>query len=382
MRLMVAGLSNNDGGLIFKTLGNLVEPGGVLSDWRQLEKAVEQARPDVVLLYLGQRPGQTCTLAHRVMALFPAVRIIGLAEKESPELVSMAKEAGLADLVLLSLGTGELIRAIKGVAEKRVEAPVTEGEVLALLGAKGGVGTTTVAINLAAELAADRKKRVVIVDLHLFLGDVAATLDLTPDPSVLWFIGRGGQVDSRMWANGPPRHRTGFQILGVDGDLRNAEQVNAEQVVFLLDVLRTHYDHVIIDCGSNLTEVSLAACSAADNRLIVLTDELASLLGARRRVLALQALELKAPVAHGLVNRATEGLDMPAIEEASGLKVVGTVSNAWRDVHGAMERAQVLLEAAPQSPARLDLARLAQEMGGVEVTAETRKKRAFLSFFR
>ncbi len=382
MRLMVAGLSNHDGRLIFKTLGDLVQPGGTLQDWRQLEKAVEQARPDVVLLYLGQRPGQTCTLARRVMTIFPQVQIVGLAEKETPGLVQMSSEAGLADLVILENGSEELPRAIKRISRKRTESASADGDVLALIGAKGGVGTTTLAINLASELATNKDKRVIVVDLHLFLGDVAATLDLTPDPSVLWFMGRGSQADGRMWTQGPPMHRAGFQVLGVDGDLSAAEPVTAEQVVFLVDCLRGHFDYVVIDCGSNLTEVSLAACSAADQRLIILTDELASLLGARRRVLALHQLELAPPVAYGLLNRATEGLDMPAIEEASGLKVAATISNAWRDVHGAMERAQVLREAAPQSPARTDLASLAQQIAGVEATTDERKKKAFFSFFR
>lgn len=382
MRLMIAGLSNNDGRLIFRTLGSVVEPGGVLQDWRQLEKAVEQAQPDAVLLYLGQRPGQTCTLARRVMTLYPRVQILGLAEKESPGLVASATEAGLADLVILEHGTQELISAVKRLADKSQEAARADGEVYAMLGAKGGVGTTTLAVNLASELAANQRDRVIVVDLHLYLGDVAATLDLVPDPSVLWFLARGNQADARMWTNGPPRHRAGFQVLGLEGDLRNAEPVTAEQVVFMVDTLRQYYDYVIVDCGSNLSEVSLAACSAADQRLIVLTDELASLLGSRRRVLALQALDLQPPVAHGLLNRATEGLDMPAIEDASGLKVAATITNAWRDVHGAMERAQVLREAAPQSPARADLARLAQHIGGAEQTSEARKKRAFFSFFR
>ncbi len=382
MRLMVAGLSNRDGRLIFKTLGKLVEPGGTLQDWRQLERAVEQAHPDVVLLYLGQRPGQTCTLARKVLNHYPALQIVGLVEKETPGLVELGTEAGLADLVILEQGQGELNAAFQRLHEARQQQHQADGDVLAVLGAKGGVGTTTVAINLAAELAADRNKRVVVVDLHLFLGDVAASLDLAPDPSVLWFMARGATINGRMWTNGPPMHRTGFQVLGVEGDLSAAEPVTAEQVVFLVDSLRQHFDYVVIDCGSNLTEVSLAACSAADQRLIVVTDELASLLGARRRVLALHHLDLNPPVAYGLLNRATEGFDMPAIEEASGLTMVATITNAWRDVHGAMERAQVLREAAPNSPARVDIAALAQLIGGTDANAEARRKRAFFSFFR
>jgi pilus assembly protein CpaE len=381
MRLMIAGLSETDSKIIFDALRPAIEHGGALPDWRHLEKAVEQARPEAVLLYLGARPGQALAMARRIMTVYPNVKFVGLADAESPELVQLAAEAGLADLAVLTNGTADLIAALQRLVARKAEAHVADGIVVALIGAKGGVGTTTLAINLAAELAADPKANVILVDLHLYLGDVAANLDLVPDPSALWFLTRGGQASGRMWTTGPPTHRAGFRVLGLDGDLRNAEQANAEQVVFLLDALRTHYDYVVIDCGSNLGEISLAACSAADQRYIVLTDELSSLLGARRRVIALQALELPSPVAGGLLNRGAPGADLPAIEDASGLKVVGQVANAWRDVYGAMERAQVLREAAPSSAVRGDIARLAQMIAGHDVS-DTRKKRAFFSFFR
>lgn len=382
MRLMVAGLNDHDGRLIFKALGSSVEHGGTLQDFRQLESAVTQARPDAVLLFLGARPGQALTMARRVITVFPNVLIAGMAEKDTPGLVAMATEAGLVDLIFLENGTDELVAAVRRMRTQRKTHRKADGHAVALLGSKGGVGTTTMAVNLAAELAVDRRKKVVVVDLHLFLGDVAAALDMSPDPSCLWFLTRASQADSKMWSEGPPRHRTGFQMLGLDGDLRNAEQINAEQVVFLLDCLRAHYDHVVVDCGSNLSEVSLAACSAADERLIVLTDELSSLLGARRRVLALQALELPPPVAIGVLNRSTQNSDLPAIEDASGLHLVAQVNNAWKDVHGAMERAQVLREAAPDSQVRADLAQLAKAVSGEEIPVEQRKKKAFLSFFR
>jgi len=333
------------------------------------------------MLYLGSRPGQALTMARRIMTLYPHVQFIGLADAESPELVSLASEAGLADLALLEHGTKEIVATVSRLAARRTETRSTEGQVLALIGAKGGVGTTTVALNLAAELAANKQSHVILVDLHLYMGDVAASLDMVPDPSALWFLTRGSQADGKMWSSGPPRHRTGFHVLGLDGDLRNAEQVTAEQVVFMLDALRKHFDYVVLDCGSNLGEISLAACSASDQRFIVLTDELSSLLGGRRRVIALQALELPPPVAAGLLNRATSSVDLPAIEDASGLKIVATVSNAWKEVHGAMERAQVLREAAPNSQVRSDIARLAQDIGGLEVS-DVRKKKAFFSFFR
>jgi pilus assembly protein CpaE len=147
--------------------------------------------------------------------------------------------------------------------------------------------------------------------------------------------------------------------------------------------LKERYEHVILDCGSEINEVSLAAASAADHRLVVLTDELASRSGAKRRRDALAELELGPTPARAILNRAHDASDAArkALEAVIGMPLIGHVSNAWQDAQGAMERGKTLRQHAPRSPATTDFAALLPAIAGEDHDAE-RRKRAFFNFFR
>ncbi len=381
MRLLVAGLDPPEVQQLFGPISDQVRPEGILPDWGQLEAAVDQARPDAVVLYLGLRPGQALAKARRVASLHPQLRIIALADREEPELIQAVDRAGCADLAIRALGPQDLLRALKVVSRVEEAPPAANGQAIAILGAKGGVGTTTIAVNLAAELADSTKRRVLLVDLHMFLGDAALALDIIPDPTVLSYLRQGSNLSARQWAEGPPLHRAGFRVLGLDGGIADADRVTAQQIVYLFDRLRERHDFVIFDCGSDIDEISLAALSAADRRLMVLSNEFRALLGARRRVDALKTLGLDEPMAFGVLNRdePEKPADRAMVEDATGIPVTATVANAWREVYTALQQGRVLRESAPRARVTRDLRALAGFVSGE--SAEGIRRRAFFDLF-
>lgn len=384
LKLMLAGMSEADARSLRQAVADIAHDAGYLRDWTQLEAACKQARPDLVAIDIDQRPGQVIALVKRTRAMSPGVAFLAVsAEAPSAALVRELTEAGMCDLVLLSEGPGDLRRALRAAAS-RERAPTLDGEVIAMLGAKGGVGTTLVAANLAGELAARQADRkVILVDLHVFLGDVATVLDVAPRPSVLWFLQRGAVADPRTWSEAPPTHAAGFRVLGLDGDVATVDPVSAEQVVFLCAKLRDRYHTVILDLGSDINEVTLAACSVAQQRVLVLTDEHAARSGAIRRRDALRALDLGPAPTRVILNRAQEWgpAAQERLEKAVGMPALGAVTNAWQDMQLAMERGQVLRQCAPKSPAARDLGRIADTLGGVAAD-DDRQKRTFFNFFR
>jgi pilus assembly protein CpaE len=384
LKLMLAGMSEADARSLRQAVADIAHDAGYLRDWTQLEAACKQARPDVVAIDIDQRPGQVIALVKRARAMAPGIAFLAVsAEAPGAALVRELTEAGMSDLVLLSEGPGDLRRAVRA-ASTRERAPTLDGEVIAMLGAKGGVGTTLVAANLAGELAARQPDRkVILVDLHVFLGDVATMLDVAPRPSVLWFLQRGAVADPRTWSEAPPIHAAGFRVLGLDGDVATVDPVSAEQVVFLCAKLRDRYHTVILDLGSDINEVTLAACSVAQQRVMVLTDEHAARTGAIRRRDAMRALDLGPAPTRVILNRAQDWgpAAQERVEKAVGMPVLGGVTNAWQDMQLAMERGQVLRQCAPKSAAARDLGRIADTLGGVAAD-DDRQKRNFFNFFR
>ena len=382
--MMLAGMSEANARLLRQGVTDLCVDAGYLRDWTQLEAACRQARPTVVAIEIDERPGQVLALVKRTRAMYPETTFIAVtSQPPAAALVRDATEAGLADLVLLPECPRDMRRALSNIIS-RERTPTLEGEIIAVMGAKGGVGTSVIAANLAGEFAAQNPQaRVIIVDLHVYLGDLATVLDTSPKPTVLWFLHRGAVADARTWSEAPPLHTAGLRVLGLDGDMAVADPVSAEQVVFLCARLRERYHFVVLDCGSEITEVSLAASSVANQRVIVFTDELAARTGAARRREALKALDLGPAPCRAILNRSHEWTDAyrERLERSVGMPVLGAVTNAWQDMQSALERGMVLRQSAPRCQAARDLAKITEALGGGGQEDE-RQKRTFFNFFR
>ena len=204
-----------------------------------------------------------------------------------------------------------------------------------------------------------------------------------PKPSAIWFLIRGAVADSRTWTEAPPAHDAGFRVLGLDGVLATADPVSAEQVVFLVERLKQRFEHVVLDCGADVNEVSLAAASASDQRLIVVTDELAARKGALSRKEALKELDVGPVTAKAVQNRTHKhsAESQQELEASIGMNLVGRISNDWQTAQGAMERGKTMRQHAPRSKAVADFASLADALAGAEQETE-RRKRVFFNFFR
>ena len=172
------------------------------------------------------------------------------------------------------------------------------GKAIAILGAKGGVGTTTIAANVAAELAAATSDAVLLVDLNLFLGDVGLHVGLEGEPTVMQWMANPTEHPTK---DSIQKHTCGFWVLGLAADLKDADAVEAQDVLFLLNQLRSLFDWVLMDCGTDLNEVSLTACAYADDRLLITTEQRPSLIGAKRRLDVLNSLEIPGKTAFGVM---------------------------------------------------------------------------------
>jgi pilus assembly protein CpaE len=235
------------------------------------------------------------------------------------------------------------------------------GKAVAILGSKGGVGTTTTAVNLAATLAHEQQQKVLVIDLNLFLGDVGLHLGLEKEPTVMQFL--NGTADTETIRT-ITSHRTGFSVLGLASDLSDADDVSAERVVLLMDQMRQHFDVVVIDCGTDLNEVSLTACRYADARIIVMTEQRPALLGAKRRLGVLQKLDIPGQTALGVINRAhpESGIAPAQVESAVGMPIIARIRNAWQENQAALAAQRLLIEHCPGAGVTRDFTQIVRHM--------------------
>jgi pilus assembly protein CpaE len=330
--------------------------------------------PDLVVVVADDgvaRPVSTIqTLAHSN----PEWTIVAVAEKFEPELVRQAMLAGARDVLLRTSNPLELRQAL--VTARRADAarrapgahqsPHGAGTVITLAGVKGGIGKTTIAVNLALFLAMDTARSVALVDLDLPYGDLAMLLNLKPTGSIVTAVSdptilADPDLLQAQLCSGPG----GVHVLTapING---TGEVVEGAQVAPLLTRLAGLYDFVVVDTPPGFVELTAAALDVASQTLLVTTPEPTTL---RRTELALRQLsDWKYPGTRLkiVVNRASMrgGLRAEEIENLLSEPVAWWLPDEPRALEAAT-RGEPTALSQPKSELGRSLRGIAHELSGV-----------------
>jgi pilus assembly protein CpaE len=148
---------------------------------------------------------------------------------------------------------------------------------IAVRGAKGGVGASVVATNLAIAIREQTKQATALVDGQFFGGDVPVALNLKPTRSLLDLARHLNGLDGDMLRATLVEHSSGLAVLAAPPDFEDAEAIRSDDYQRVLDALRTHYAYVIVDCSPAVDQNTLTALDMADLLLVVSTPEIAAL---------------------------------------------------------------------------------------------------------
>jgi len=173
-----------------------------------------------------------------------------------------------------------------------------------VMGAKGGVGATVVACQLAASLQ-QAGSRTVIVDLNIPLGDVALHFDVQPSYTIADIARDSGKVDATLIQGLLQRHETGLQILAAPSRMEEAELVTDTHVHAVLESLKREFDWVIVDVSRSWNESTVRALDLADEILLVTLQDVPTLTHARAHRELLLRLGHSPKKIHMVVNRAS-----------------------------------------------------------------------------
>ncbi|MFG2551622.1 CpaE family protein [Streptomyces sp. NPDC048581] len=344
--------------------------------------------PEVVVVHERIGPVPALELIREVALRFPAVGVILVTSDAGPGLFQAAMDYGARGLVALPLHYEELASRVHAVAQWSVGVrrhlgaggedvfSGVGGTVVTVSGAKGGVGTTLTAIQLA--LAAQASGRsAALLDMDLQTGDVAAFLDIQFRRSVV-DLAAINDISPRVLADAVFRHDTGVALLLAPGDGERGEEVTDRAARHIVSALRSRYEVVVIDCGGQLTGASAAAVEMADTALLVTTPDVVAVRGAKRTVRMWDRLQIrKAEETTIVVNRYSRGAEIqPAlIQKITGTGIAATAIPAnFKELQGAIDAGRVH-ELDGKGAVRQALWALAGELGLVKGTEGALQRR-------
>lgn len=292
------------------------------------------------------------------------------AMNKDPELILQAMRAGAREFVS-STDRAAVDAAVRGLARPLVHG--ANGTLTALFGAKGGMGATSIAANLAGIMAA-RDERVCLVDLDLELGDVLALLDLAGGYSLADVIENMHRLDRSLLDASIVRHRSGIAVLARGEQIEDAGRVEPSAVGKLLSFLRRHYAHVLVDGLHGFGDLSVAALDACDRILLVLTQEVAAVRNAQRCLEIFRRLGYPDDKVKLVINRHQKGsrITKEVVTETTGVPVAATIANDFILLNRAVNRGKLLPEEAPRSAIARDIEGLSGLVSGAAESAEQR----------
>ncbi|MGI6037023.1 MAG: AAA family ATPase [Limnochordia bacterium] len=242
------------------------------------QEAVELAlehRPDCILMDINMPVLDGIAATERISMALPETVIIMMSVQGEQDYLRQAMLAGAREYLIKPFSGDELVHAVKSAValERRRRAPRTPakpGKIITVFSPKGGVGKTLIATNLAASLAAQGQKTVV-VDLDLQFGDQAIMLDLQPSRTISDLVGEAKTLDLETVKQFLTEHKSGLQLLAAPLRPEEGERVPGEKIRAILQILQTDFEYIIVDTAQGFTEGALQAMEVGDELLMVST---------------------------------------------------------------------------------------------------------------
>lgn len=242
---------------------------------------------------------------------------------------------------------------------------LARGAVVAVIGAKGGCGATTLAMHMAASRA--RTGRVALLDFDFHRGGVAGALDLWVERSVQQVLEHGPQLDVGGLLENLIEHRSGMFVLAQPFDLNNLVEARASDVTHLLGVAAQAFDRVFVDGGSRVDEAMLGLCLRADLITLVCDPNVGSLRDALRLVRLLRSLDIPEGRIRMVLNRLDEDLAFSLPETAQShlqIPFIATVPRDDASFRQADFSGRLVWDVNRRSPTSKGLERLWDQVGG------------------
>ena len=294
--------------------------------------------------------GPSCAYGPELTAVEELVRVhrevgaILLAEQLTTELLQQALRAGVRDVLASPVDTSQLQATVQRVAETVSPAggfaassasgdgAVVEtgelGRVTTVFSTKGGAGKSVIAANLAVALARRSDRPVVLVDADLQFGDIAVMLKLAPQHTIVDAVSSIQKLDASLLQSLLVTHEaSGLLVLPAPLEPAFADQIGAEEMIRIIDLLRTFCSHVVVDTPAYFNDVVLGLIETSDDVLLVAGMDIPNIKNVKIGLQTLKLLNTPMDKLHLILNRANSKvkLEVSEVEKTLGIKATALI---------------------------------------------------------
>lgn len=255
-----------------------------------------QLQPDVVVIGMEEPVARPLKSIEGLVLSQPGILIVAISSLGGRDHMRKAMQAGARDYLVKPVRPRDLHRAVVNLTETELRRQAAlessgkslhQGEVISVFGVKGGIGKTSLSVNLATAIAAQTKQRVGLLDLDMQLGDVAVMLNFLPERTIMDAAESVDRLEPELLQSLTWHDPSGVSVLAAPLRPEDADEITSEQVSRIVEVMAQTYDYVVVDTPPLISSQVGAILDRSTLVLLLTTQELLSL---RRTKIAIQMM--------------------------------------------------------------------------------------------
>lgn len=331
---------------------------------------VSQTNPDVGVICMDTAPDKAIALIDRLRTSSPECVLLAFSASTDGPTILKAMRAGAKEFLTLPANLEELLSALHRIQEARYgtgDSRVRTSKMIAVAGATGGVGCTSIAVNIGCNLASNPDNSVALVDLDLALGDADVFLDSIPDYSLLDVTENVSRLDFQLLRKSLTKHSSGLYLLPRPVQLQELTAINPDSLRRVIGLLKATFTHVVIDTSKSFSEVDLTAMELVNEIALIVQLDLPCLRNMVRLLMSFQEMDNIRDKVKVVVNRMgleSGQISLKKARETIGREVYHQIPNDYRTMVEMRNNGVPLIEQAPRAPITQSILQLTDMLVG------------------
>lgn len=335
-----------------------------VSDYTKAYNGLKELSKGLVIIDISNYPEQALNFVSKVTSEFLDCRVIAISDKPDVDLVIRAMRVGASDFLAIPLIKKEFFEVLTKVYNDLTGGKQKKSKcrVITVYSNKGGVGKTSVATNLAYELAKITKENVALIDLNFQLGDVTTFLDLKPSFNISYMLQNLDKINEDFLLSTLEKYKdTSLYVLADPPYFKQIDDVSAKEITNLFNILRDTFSYVVVDTSAGFEKNAMTALENSDLVFLVTIVNLPAIRNCQRCLELFNKSGLDNEKIQVLINRYMENDEIKAedVEEALGKKLYWKIPNNYFTMMSAINKGVPVSNINPDSNVALSCKNLA-----------------------
>lgn len=337
---------------------------------------IEQTSPDAAMVVLGPDPEPGLQLVEKLRETSSAAVLV-VSGSSDGTLILRAMRSGAKEFLTQPVSGEELVAALERIVQARSGGArkVRGCTSIAVAGASGGVGSTSLAVNIGCALAADESNSVALIDLDMAVGDADVFLDAIPDYTLVDVAENISRLDFSLLKKSMTKHSSGLYLLPRPVNLQDVPLISPEDFGRVVGLLKATFSHLIFDLSKSYSDVDMVAMRESKHVMLVTQLDLPCLRNVVRLLMSFDqdqsdGMSEKVRVVVNRMGLDNEHIGLKKAQETINTEIFGKIPNDYRAMAEARNNGVPLTVQAPKAAITKAVINLAEMLDGEVVESE------------